>query len=301
MKTMLMKTSRFLVLCLAMTALLIPSVCLGQACNPPPPDAPIDQFTIASQRVLSTAGAANNPSATEWGNAQGTVVPLTVQVIADVNHMAAHNDTFCPVALTRLLNVKAIHDGTTMLFRIEFADATENILINDPPRFHDALAIGIPYPESLYPGCVPGPGLGRQPEMIHMGNPCNGEGGMTCCPMNLMFWRSDKAEIENIVSNGPGTTKETYETDAGVFTVYQNWTNGTWTLVLGRVMNSPLLPENNIPLPGPIQQPDFPGKNLVDLVPGQTVRVIFANWDGAKQERNGIKFIGLWGNLSIAP
>jgi DMSO reductase family type II enzyme heme b subunit len=166
----------------------------------------------------------------------------------------------------------------------------------------------IPYSESDYPGCVPGPD--NEP-MIHMGMRCDGrdEKGLTaddpnagvirCCPVSIHYWRPDKVEIENIVANGAGTTLETVETDEpGVFHAWQNWQNNQWTVIMGRVLDAPAAPE----LPPDTELTHVgPGGNLVDLAPGGTYPMVWGNWDGSKDERNGSKFIGLWGTLSIAP
>jgi hypothetical protein len=40
---------------------------------------------------------------------------------------------------------------------------------------------------------------------------------------------------------------------------------------------------------------------MVTLVAGESYSTVWANWDGSKDERNGSKFIGLWGTLIIAP
>ncbi len=295
MKTRYLKISMVLALCLTVMAVVIPSVGLGVDCSVEPmfqlPNYDVTAVRVANQIDFGDpSGPANNPGAQEWKSAPTTAVELGFKIVADVNNQATGNDILCDPLLypPRILSVQAIHDGMTSLFRIVFADATQNVSIADVPLFHDALAIGIPYPTTLYgAACTPGP---TQPEMLHMGTPCNGAEGLPCCPMHLMFWRADKVEIENIVANSPGTTVETVETDIpGLLNTYQNWANGTWTVIMGRVMTDPFLPASTI----------FPGRNMVDLVPGATNPIVFANWDGSGQERNGYKFISIFGNLII--
>lgn len=254
--------------------------------------------TIYSVDFTDPNGPANSPAHPAWTSAPVTHVPLQYQIVANVNNLATGKDTFYRPDLQRILSVQAIHDGTNIAFKVEFSDTTRNTSIADVSLFHDALAILIPYPTTLYgEQCTPGKG---QRGMIHMGAPCNGEGGLPCCPVNIMFWRADKGEIENIIANSPGTAQESFETDEpGMFNTFQSWHAWTWTVILGRRMLDFLLPNNNVSLPYPFMQSQFPGRNMVDLVPGQKSPVVFANWDGAKGERNGIKFIGTWGVLDL--
>jgi hypothetical protein len=51
--------------------------------------------------------------------------------------------------------------------------------------------------------------------------------------------------------------------------------------------------------PLPPGTPCTPVGNLPNLFPGGTYQIVFANWDGGQQERNGHKFIGQWGDLVV--
>ena len=54
-----------------------------------------------------------------------------------------------------------------------------------------------------------------------------------------------------------GTVNETAETDIpGLLNTYQNWNNGTWTVIMGRVMIDPYSPKNEFPF-----QAALPGRN----------------------------------------
>jgi hypothetical protein len=132
------------------------------------------------------------------------------------------------------------------------------------------------------------------------GNACDetNPGDCKCCPTNIHFWRPDKVEVENIVTNGMGTTLETGETDDPLlFHASQNWSNGVWTVIMGRAMVGP-------PDPEPEHKDAThvgPGGYMVTLEAGASYDTVWANWDGDRNERNGSKFIGLWGTLIIAP
>ncbi len=295
MKTRDRKIPIVLALCLTVMAMVIPSIGLGVVDCSVPPMEQDPNYSVTAVRVAGPLdfadpmGPANDPNHTLWGSAPSTVVELGFKITADVNTQHMPGEIICTPGVMRVLNVQAMHDGINILFKVTFADPTKSDTIADVPLFHDSIAIGIPYPTTLYGGaCTPG---SLQPEMLHMGTPCDGSGGLPCCPMNLMFWRADKAEVENIVANSPGTTIETVETDMGLYNTYQNWNAGAWTLILGRVMINT----------NPAADNTFPGTNMVDLVPGQPRNIVFANWDGGIEERNGLKWIGIFGYLQIMP
>jgi hypothetical protein len=305
MKTMQLKISK-LVAPLALAALLIPAISSGF-----PTDT--DTYQVNAGRVAPFTfadpdGPANNASHPDWVAAPATDVPLEYIIFASGNAYGGFDDwaKVGPEA-ARLLSVKSIHDGGEILFRVEYADATFDEDAKDVPRFFDALALLIPYPESDYPGCKAGP---EAEPLIHMGMRCDGldEKGKECteanpddckcCPTNIHFWRPDKVEVENIVTNGMGTTLETDETDdPTLFHASQDWSNGVWTVVMGRAMVGPPNPEPAHPDATDVG----PGGYMVTLAAGQSYDIVWGNWDGDRDERNGSKFIGLWGTLIIAP
>ena len=295
---------------LALAALLIPTISSGFPTDTDTYD--VNAVRVAPFSFADPSGPANNASHPAWATATATDVPLEYIIFASANAKGAFDDwAKVGPASVRHLSIKSIHDGQEILFRVEYADATFDENAGDVPRFFDALALMIPYPESDYPGCVAGredPPVSNEP-LIHMGMRCDGRDekgrlpsdpdfiGARCCPVNLHFWRPDKVEVENIVTNGMGTTLETSETDdPTLFHASQNWENGVWTVVMGRAMVGPA--------PGE-EHPDAthvgPGGYMVTLEAGESYDTVWGNWDGSRDERNGSKFIGLFGNLNIAP
>jgi hypothetical protein len=290
-----------LIFSLALAALLIPSISSAF-----PTD--INTYQIFAGRVGNfdfgdELGPANNPLHSAWASAPVTEVPLAYEIFASANaQFTIDNWTLVPEK-QRLLQVQAIHDGAQILFRVRWMDGTMDLVKDDVPKFFDALALLIPYSEADFPGCVPGP---TSEPMIHMGMRCDGLdehgetiGDIRCCPVNIMFWRPDKIEIENIITNGMGTTMETAETDdPTLFHASQVYEGNHWTVIMARKMIGPAPPLEPVLGATPVGGPDA---FMVDLVPGVTYDTVFANWDGIKEERNGIKWIGLWGTLNIAP
>lgn len=305
----LMKTSKLLTVSLALAALLVPSISSGF-----PTDT--NTYQINAVRVGGidfddVGGPANQPSHPAWNSVPVTEVPVAYKIVASANAQFTIDGWTHLPANQRLLRVQAIHDGMKILFRVNWKDNTMDIYKSDVPLFFDALALLIPYSGQGYENCIPGDETPPSSEpMIHMGMRCDGRDekgrlpndpgfvGAKCCPVGIMFWRPDKVEIENIVTNGMGTTMETAETDdPTLFHASQEWASNHWTVVMGRAMIGPDPPLESVPGATPIG----PGGFMVDLVPGGSYATVFANWDGKKEERNGNKWIGLFGTLNIAP
>jgi hypothetical protein len=306
MKTKQLKISK-LVAPLALAALLIPGI--GSAFPTDTNTYEVNSVGVGSFTFDQPQGPANNPNNPAWNTAEATDVPLAYIVFASGN-VEGGFDSWAKVspAAARNLTVKSVHDGGEILFLVKYDDATFDENARDVPRFFDALALLIPYSGDGYENCAAGE---TSEPLIHMGMRCDGrdEGGKECsdpldpackcCPTNIHFWRPDKVEVENIVTNGMGTTLETDETDdPTLFHAWQEWKNGQWTVIMGRAMVGPPPPE-----PPDLEHPDAtyvgPGGNMVTLVAGESYSTVWANWDGSSDERNGSKFIGLWGTLNI--
>jgi len=137
-----------------------------------------------------------------------------------------------PDLTSRVFQVQAVQDGVSIVFKIVFADATQDIRIDDVPLFQDGLGIGMQYDHRTDPLWAQCYAARPYPDMIHMGFPYPGDASHPMCAMQIMLWRADKAEIENNVANGPGTSVETAETDLGIFNTFQSWSGGVWTVIL---------------------------------------------------------------------
>ncbi len=104
--------------------------------------------------------------------------------------------------------------------------------------------------------------------------------GAPGAPMAAWYWRADDKDMGyQVVAQGPGTTQivdKTVRTSAA-------WKDGKWQIVIARTFKSA----------------DSP--NIIKLEPGQASRFGVAIWEGAHQERGGLKaFSGDWQTLEIA-
>jgi hypothetical protein len=324
-----MTTSRmFKVFALASAVLLAPRA-LAQAPTEPGPFH--HDFLITSQFVAAPLDAANLDPASPgwsglWAAAPATAVNLWWKIVSTVN-AAVYSST----SGVRVLSVQSVNDGTAIAFKMVIGDPSQSDTIADVPLFHDSLALTIPFgveDSSFFAGCDAGP---AQIEMIHMGNPCDGLAGLQCCPAGHLFWRADKgtpdpaggphtvpglSESELLSSASPGSIHELAETDAGVAVTWAGYDAAarTWTVVVVRPLVSPP------PLPPPDGATIICQEGIVGIAPltpaavctpignlpalsrrgaAAPYQIVFANWDGGQAERNGMKFIGVWGDLVI--
>ncbi|AJE02765.1 ethylbenzene dehydrogenase-related protein [Geobacter pickeringii] len=204
---------------------------------------------------VATAGGGLNPNDPDWNSATQYTVPLDTVI------SASGMPQMLPSARWRYLKVTVMHDGTSIFFRYQWPDATQDISVADGPLFADAFAMQIPYT-----------GMSS----IAMGNQFE--------PVNMIYWRANLAAPQNIVSGGAGTVQKSPDSATLPISQSQIWANGTWTLVIKR------------PLSGAASL----AGNMVPLARGKYYRITFAQWDGGNQERNGVKLVaGSWQTLFV--
>lgn len=107
--------------------------------------------------------------------------------------------------------VAAVHDGSTIAFRIEWTDSTENRTIEDTTAFPDAAGL-------LFP-VVPGA------PMPTMGGPGT--------PVNAWHWRADQEGGRQVVAEGIGTTRPV---QGALVRARGVWKDGRWRLVISRAL-----------------------------------------------------------------
>ena len=99
-------------------------------------------------------------------------------------------------------------------------------------------------------------------------------------PVNAWLWRADWEQPKNISAEGMGTTQR--REDPALASNARH-TRRRWNVVLSRSLNGKGAPEGT-----------------VALAPGGASKVAFAVWQGANQERAGIKAFSLdWQELQI--
>ncbi len=200
-----------------------------------------------------------NPGAAQWGKVPAEdlrmgATPLHLQPSPYVR--AAWSGK--PLGAVRSLKVQAAHNGQDILFRLEWADDTQNGDYGDGSVFPDAAGV-------LFP-------LNGDAPIQTMGS--------DKAPVNAWFWRASFTDerAQNIVAHGLGTVEAT---EKSAVQARARWQDGRWQLVFAR----------------PLAANGAKGVQLKGKTP---TKVAFAVWEGASQERAGLKsFSKEWQELLI--
>ena len=202
-----------------------------------------------------------DPDGPAWTHAGEDPVQL-IGTPAGLQPTAAIRNTWATkkIGAVDRVQVKAVHNGEVLAFRLEWEDATQNDTLTDTTSFPDAAAIAFPAtPESV---------------IVTMGAPGSA--------VNAWYWRADEnAAGRQVVAEGLGTTRNL---NPGSVRTSGVWKGGRWHVVIARALKLDTT------------------EPVVQLAPGQVTGYAIAVWDGAQQERGGIKsFSGDWRELRLAP
>lgn len=109
------------------------------------------------------------------------------------------------------------------------------------------------------------------------GNPILVMMGSKTDPIHFLHWMHAKEEVRSTFSQGIGTTQPGED----VLPEGQaNWSNGHWSVVITRALGS--------------------GEKVAPLIPGQNSKIGFAIWNGANDERAGLKAFSMdWKELFL--
>jgi DMSO reductase family type II enzyme heme b subunit len=113
--------------------------------------------------------------------------------------------------------------------------------------------------------------------------PVNGDAplqsmGSPQAPVNAWYWRPDLEAPLSVTAQGTGTTRRTQDPELSASGMHDR---GEWRVVIRRRLESPTA-------------------DYVSIVPGVPSKVGFALWQGANQERGGLKAASLdWEPLEI--
>jgi hypothetical protein len=218
------------------------------------------------------------PEDPSWANISPMTLPLSGQVITR---------PVWPEPTARALTVRSLHNGTEIVFLLEWQDNTKNDRLT-PGTFRDGVAIGLP--------------LGDAPAFFCMGQLDH--------YINIWHWKADwqsdidrraaktsekardgvrtfeviprrVSSVEDLIGGGFSTltTKEKQGRVQG----QALWKDGVWHVVMRR----PLVSEEQ--------------ENEAKLIPGRVQTVSFAVWNGENKERNGQKAVAPWFQLVIDP
>ena len=260
-----------------------------------------DRRLAASQTITLVAARSegviplDDPSASVWKRSIPIEVPLSAQRTVPPMGGGAHTVT-----------IRALHDGQRLYVRVEWSDNTRDMLTDGVTKFSDGAAIEYPVT------------AGAQVPAFCMGNPD--------APVNIWHWKASwQADVERggpvditdahpnmqvdvypfenedtfypprAVGNVPARINRTSPIDNllagsfGTLTAAQDqmvqgvgvWHDGKWRVVFAR----------DLSVTGDYTQ----------FKPGETTNIAFAVWDGAKNERDGIKSVSQFVTLNVSP
>ena len=109
------------------------------------------------------------------------------------------------------------------------------------------------------------------------GNPILVMMGSKTDPIHFLHWMSGKDEVRSTFSQGIGTTQPGEDV---LPEGKAEWNNGHWNVVITRALGAK--------------------ENVAPLIPGQNSRIGFAIWNGANDERAGLKAFSMdWKELVL--
>lgn len=216
-------------------------------------------LTITAAYVSGANGL--NPADTGWSSATEVSVPINrfIDYVEGGGTMGGMDCNMMGGTLGRTLKVKALHNGSTIYFRYTLSDATQNAAVTDTDLFGDAIALEIPYSRT-----------GTPPICM----------GSQTAPVNIIFWRGDLAQPQNIVAGGIGTVQVSPDSASQNLSRYQAYSKGVWTVIVARPMTAA-------------------SSNQIAFTRGLSYSIAFANWNGSNTERNGRKGFSSWHTLAV--
>ena len=120
-----------------------------------------------------------------------------------------------PLGAVRFLKVQAAHNSKDIMFRLEWADETDNTNHGDGSQFPDAAGI-------LFP-------LNGDAPLESMGS--------ANAPVNAWYWRANAAddEAQNLIARGLGTVETTEKSSTQA---RARWADGRWEVVFARPLKT---------------------------------------------------------------
>lgn len=221
--------------------------------------------TMKAEFVADDIAALLSPDAGAWSSQASRSVSLvgTPAALQPTEAIRAKWRDRAIGAVDRV-EVKVLHDGRHLAFRLEWADSTENRDHGDNSVFPDGAAIALPIHRDA------------PPALITMGLPGNG--------INIWAWLANEADHgRHLLAEGYGTSKIL---DRDQVKAQGVWRNGRWQVVIARALQVVSVP--------PVAQP------VAQLVAGQPTRFGIVVWEGGRAERAGLKsFSGDWIDLEL--
>lgn len=164
----------------------------------------VKKIQISSETLL-------DPDAPAWGEVFSEEVSLQPAPVAFIPSAYVRETVKeAEIGKVKAIDVKAIHNGKDIFFRLEWVDKIHNAETVGSDSFADG--VGLMF--ALKPS-----------SLILMGSP-----GL---PVDLWYWRPDLDKPQNLTADGLGTSRIIKE---GHILARAQWENSKWKVVLSRAM-----------------------------------------------------------------
>lgn len=253
--------------------------------------------TLVARYVAGTLPT-EDPNSTLWNNA----TPVTIS-------LSAQNDLI-PTGggSVTSLSARALNNGTTIAFRIEYTDATNNFDILKKETYRDSTALQFPLAGGggmMMDACMGGIDGAQStvniwhwkadwdrdrlvkyqepkddyPNMVVDSYPFDGNTTYYAArAAGNVFSQATRPKVENTNATGPSTTATVTSQSVVGKGAYAS---GKWKVVLSRPMTTTSTTTD------------------AQFARGQTTGIAFAVWNGGNNERNGMKSTSSWQDLSV--
>ena len=153
-----------------------------------------------------------DPDATVWSKVKSTTLdligtPVGLQPTGAIRASWMNKK----IGAVSQVSVAALHDGTNLAFRLEWACANESRSPGDNDQFSDAAAVLLPVVKDAPVMTMGAPGL----------------------PVNAWYWRGDDERGRNVVAEGLGTSRTA---DTAAVHASSQWKGGRWRVVIARAL-----------------------------------------------------------------
>lgn len=174
------------------------------------------------RRTAIEKGALLDPHHEGWGDAEAVSVALqATPVVMQPSEYVQSTVRQEEVGAIKGLEVRALHDGAALYFRLSWEDAQADEDTSDPSAFADGAAIMFPF--------------GPDAPLITMGSPAQ--------PVNQWHWRADAATPFNVTTAGLGTA---YRTPTSPLEAQGIWQARSWSVVFARPLQTDD-PDHHVP------------------------------------------------------
>jgi len=164
-------------------------------------------------RVNANDEELSSPEGAAWGDAPGMEIVLspTPLEMQPTDYIRVSRDGR-PYGAVTSMEVKALHNGSKVFFRLVWQDDSEDGKIADINEFADAAAVMFPMVED-----APLIGMGIEGK-----------------PVNAWLWRADWERPKNVAAEGMGTTER--REDPALSSAVRH-ANGQWDVIVGRSLD----------------------------------------------------------------